>query len=154
MFSSVVKNSIVRFALSAATLIFGAALEELLPKWLGAGFPVLLAFTVCAALRAPLAAAILYALAASAFEDSLSGFDLLGSASFFLGAAALARWTRLGWLTMLIAYPAYQLWLYLFGPGIEGSAFVRFLMSIPLGVATAFACGVLYVFMERRSAVA
>ena len=149
------KNNVTILVLSLATLIVGAALEELLPKWLGVGFPVLLALAILNGIRGTLPVAVIYAIAAAGFEDSLSSLPYLTSVLFFLGAAALARWTRLGWLTMLVAFPAYQLWLAVWLPGYAtGALFVRFLLSIPVGVMTSLATGVAFLWLERRAAVA
>ena len=141
--------------MSLATLVLGAALEEMLPKWLGVGFPVLLALAILNGIRGSLPVAVIYAIAAAGFEDSLSSLPYMTSVLFFLGAAALARWTRLGWLTMLVAFPAYQLRRAVWIPGFAtGALFVRFVLSIPMGVMTSFATGLAFLWLERRAVVA
>ncbi len=139
--------------MSLATLIFGAALEEMLPKWFGVGFPVLLALAILNGIRGTLPVAVIYAVAAAGFEDSLASLPYLTSVLYFLGAAALARWTRLGGLTMLVAYPAYQLWLAVWIPSLaSGALFGRLLLSIPVGMATSFIVGSVFLWLERRAA--
>ena len=139
--------------LSVATLIAGAAAEEMLPNWCGTGFPVLLALTVLNAMRTSLPVAVIYAAAAAGFEDSLSALPFLTSVFFFLGATATARWTRLGWLTMLVVYPAYQIWLAAWIPAPAGETIIRFFVSIPWGMVTALLTGAVFLGLERKAAV-
>ena len=54
-----------------------------------------------------------------------------------------------------VALPAYQLWLAVWIPGFAtGALFVRFVLSIPMGVMTSFATGLAFLWLERRAAVA
>ncbi len=152
MCSSAVKDSIARFALSVVVLVAGAAIEELLPKWSGAGFPVLLPLCIFASVRATLPAAIMFAAAAAGLEDSLAGLEPLTSVPFFLAAAAMARWSRLGWATALAVYPFYRVWLAILSPGIDPAVFAQFFIAIPVGVVSAFASGLAFVTLERRAA--
>jgi len=92
-------------------LVVGGALEELLPKFWGYGVPLLLAASVLVSVRARPVAVILFAIAAGAFEDSLSGLAPLTSASFFTVVAVLTRWTRIPKAALVLSYPAYLLWL-------------------------------------------
>lgn len=125
----------------------------MLPNWCGVGFPVLLALTVLNALSCTLPVTVIYAAAAAGFEDSLSALPFLTSVFFFLGAAATARWTRLGWLTMLVAYPAYQIWLSVWMPAPAGETILKFFVSVPWGVATALVTGAVFLALERKAAV-
>lgn len=147
------KNDLTRLVLSVMTLVAGAALEELMPKFLGVGFPVLLALAILTALCSSLPVAIIYAVGAAAFEDSLGNLPYLTSAFFFLGAAAMARWSRLGLATMLVAYPCYQLWLDIWLPDAPGAVLLRFLFSVPVGIVTSLVAGLAFVLLERKAAI-
>lgn len=130
------KNSSIRFVLALLTLVIGAAAEELLPKFLGVGFPVLLSAIPVVALQRPIALPVLYALAAGGMEDAISGLPLLTSASFFLVVTALSRWTHLPYPLALLAYPVYQVWLRLWCSDLQGSVFGRCLLALPVGAVT------------------
>lgn len=153
MSSSAVKNDSLRFVLALLTLVVGAAAEELLPKFLGLGFPVLLSAVPVLASRRPLALSVIYALAAGGVEDSLSALPFLTSASVFLVLSALARWTRLPHLVAVFAYPAYQVWLCLWCSGLQGGFFGRFLLAFPLGALTSVAVTAALLWCERKAAV-
>ena len=67
------KSDFVQFVIALLVLAFGGAVEELAPKVLGVGVPVLLIASVFFATRRTPFVALLFALAAGAVEDSLSG---------------------------------------------------------------------------------
>ena len=134
-------------------LVFGAAAEELLPKALGVGFPVLLATLPVVATRPPFALSVLYALAAGAVEDSISGLPFMTSASCFLLVVALVRWSRLPSVVAAVVFPAYQIWLCLWVTGLQGSVFGRVLVAIPFGILAYGVVGPLLAAVERRAAV-
>ena len=142
------------FAFALIVLVLGAACEELLPKFFGVGFPVLLTVVQIAAVRRRgLWAAAVVALAAGALEDALSSLPPMTSASYFLAVAALIRWSGLPRAAIVLTYPAYQLWLAAWTGGLGGEVFGRMLLSFPLGVVTAGAAGFLVTWAERRAAV-
>lgn len=141
------------FAFSLVVLCAGAGAEELLPKILGVGFPVLLASTQVVAVRGPLAAAMLFALAAGGIEDSLSSLPPMTSASFFLLSMAFARRADLPQAAALLTYPAYQVWLSAWTGGLGGGVFGRILVALPVGAVTAFAVGWMIRMAERRAAL-
>ena len=60
------KSDFAKIVYCAAILAAGCAAEELLPKFLGAGFPVLLAATVFLSARSGIFAAVAFAIAAGA----------------------------------------------------------------------------------------
>ena len=134
-------------------LCLGASAEELLPKLLGVGFPVLLASVQVVAVRRPIAAAMLFAIAAGGAEDALSSLPPMTSVSFFLLAMAFARRTGLPCAAALLTYPAYQVWLSAWTGGVGGGVFGRILMALPVGAATAFAAGWVLRTAERRAAL-
>ena len=81
------KTEVVQFVFAALVLVFGGAAEELLPKVLGVGFPVLLSATLLVSARASAPAALLFALAAGALEDALCGLPAATGIGFFTLAA-------------------------------------------------------------------
>ena len=144
------KNKISRFVLSALVLVLGAALEDMLPHFLSVGFPILMTAVVILSLRASFPAVVLFALCAAAFEDSLSMLPILTSAGFFLGMAALARFTRLGVAVLLVSCPIYQLWLTFWVPSIDVPVILRMFAALPMGIVTAFVVARVLMFVESR----
>ena len=57
-------NELAQLILSVLVLVFGAGVEELAPKFLGVGFPVLLCAVMFFASRRPMASSALFAIAA------------------------------------------------------------------------------------------
>lgn len=145
------KNNSIRFVLALLTLVIGASAEELLPKFLGVGFPVLLAAVPFFSLKRPAMLPVLYALAAGATEDALSGLPLLTSASLFLVLTALSRWTHLPSLVAVFSYPVYQVWLCLWCSDLQGSIFTRCLLAIPVGAFAFAVVTAILLTVERRA---
>ena len=136
------------------TLVLGAGAEELLPKFLGVGFPILLTATQFFATgRGTLAATVIFAIAAGAMEDAISMLPAMTSVSFFLAVAGFARVTGLRGAATALTYPCYQLWLAVWTSGLGGGVFGRILLALPVGLGTAFAVGVTLAWIERRGAV-
>lgn len=153
MFSYAVRNSLLELAFLLVLLCLGASAEELLPKLLGVGFPVLLVLCQIVAVRRPLAMAVLFAVAAGGMEDSLSALPHMTSVSFYLLAVALARRADIPLAASALTYPAYQIWLSAWTGELGGGVFARILLALPAGVVTAFATGWLFLAAERRSAL-
>ena len=65
----------------------------------------------------------------------------------------MARWSRLGLATMLVAYPCYQLWLDIWLPDAPGAVLLRFLFSVPVGILTSLVAGLAFVLLERKAAI-
>ena len=120
---------------------------------LGVGFPVLLVTSQIVAVRRPLAMAVLFAVAAGGMEDALSSLPYMTSISFFLLAVALARRADIPLAASVFTYPAYQIWLSAWTGELGGGVFARILLSLPVGVVTAFASGWLFQVAERRAAL-
>lgn len=146
-------SSLVRFVFALLTLILGAAAEELLPKTLGVGFPVLLASTIYFAPRKSIVLPVLFALAAGGAEDALSSLPYLTSASYFLLAAAVIHLTGLPFVIAPFVFPVYQIWLCLWAPDLSGSVFTRFLMAFPIGVLTFAAVAYALEHLARKAAI-
>ena len=146
------KSDAVQIVLALLVLVVGGAVEELLPKFAGVGFPVLMSATVFMATRRRIPMAICFAIAAGAAEDALSGLPPATSASFFLVVAALAKWSEFPHGALVMAYPVYQGWLRLWAGAVYGSVFYRALIAVPLGLATAFATWAVLAWAERSAA--
>ena len=147
------KSDFVQLVIALLVLAIGGAVEEMMPKILGVGVPVLLMATVFFTARRTPLAALLFALAAGAVEDSLSSLPGLTSVSFFMLAAVTARFSRLPAVCMALAHPVFQLWLWLWIPGLSGGVFGRVLVSLPVGFSTAFLTTLVLWWVDRKGAV-
>lgn len=135
-------------------LVVGGAAEELLPQFLGVGFPILLAAAQGIAVRRiGSLQAMLFAIAAGAMEDALSSLPAMTGIGFFLLWAVVTRWARLPRGAMLLAYPIFQVWLYLWVAGLQGGIFNRLLLALPIGLATEFGVGVALDWVARKAAI-
>lgn len=147
------RSKAVQLVFAVVALFTGAAAEELLPKALGVGFPVLLAFSLFANVRGPSAKAVLFAVAAGAMEDAICSLPWATSIGFFSALALASRWSKAPTAFVPIAFPCFQLWLWLWRPDLNGSVFSRFLVAIPVGLATAAAAFPLLRWAERTVAI-
>ena len=147
------KDSLLVLAFWLVALVLGASAEELLPKFLGVGFPVLLALVGAFSVRRDAPAAALFALAAGAVEDALSSLPPMTSASAFLILAVFVRRSGLPQLAAVFAYPCYQAWLEIWTGGLGGGVFGRMLLSLPVGFLTAWTVGFLSETLSRKAAV-
>lgn len=146
-------SDVFQLIVAVLALVAGAASEELLPKLAGVGFPVLLTSVQFFAVRATLPLAVLFALAAGAAEDALSGLPPMTSASYFLVVAALVRWSETPRMATAVTYPCYQVWLSVWMAGLGGGVFMRILAAVPLGLATAVAVSLAMAWTWRKAAV-
>lgn len=129
------KDRLAHLAFPVLVLLLGGSLEELLPKFLGVGFPLLLSASLVWVFRRDLTSAVLFAVAAGGMEDALSALPPATSVSFFLAAAFLVRLAGRPVLAMVFAFPLYQLWLCAWRSS-GGAVFGRFLVALTLGVVT------------------
>jgi len=148
-----VRSEFLQFVFCLIALVLGGAAEELLPKFCGVGFPVLMALTAVVAVRKPAPAMVLFALAAGAFEDALSSLPTMTSPCLFLAVAVLAHKTRFAKTALIAAYPLYQLWLKFIVPGLSGSLGTRFLVAFLIAAVTVFAVELLWAWTERKAAL-
>ena len=146
-------NSAVQFVLAVLVLVLGAAFEELLPKFLGVGIPVLLAAVLFFASRRSGSASLAFAVAAGALEDALSSLPPMTSVSYFLAMAVVVRRFGCLWPCRILAYPCYQVWLAVWVVGIGGGVFERVLLACPVGVATVLAGHAVLGGLCRKAAV-
>lgn len=148
------RNSLIQLLFWLLVLVIGAGLEELLPKFLGVGVPILLVATQAAGREElPAAAAVAVALAAGAFEDALSSLPMLASASYFLLVVIAVRSFGFSRAAAALTYPGYQLWLSLWMSGLGGGVFGRLLLSVPVGLLTAYAAGGLIDWLGGKAAI-
>jgi len=147
------KNDFARIVYCIAILAAGCAAEELLPKFLGVGFPILLAATIFFSSRSGVFAAVAFAIAAGAAEDAVSSLPVATSACFFTLAALFANSVRYLAAAALLAYPLYQLWLWIWLPGVGAGVFARVVVAAPLGAVAAAAVFALMRSVERRAAI-
>lgn len=151
--SFAVKSEIVQFVFCLLAIVLGGAAEELLPKFLGVGFPILLSTVFVLTSRRTIPLLVLFSIAAGAFEDALSGLPIATSASFFLTCAAVSRIPVVPREVLFLAYPFYQLWLNVLDPGLNGGVFGRLLLALPIGILTMIAMRFVLVWAERKAAV-
>ena len=153
MFSYVVENSVLQLLFALCVLSIGGAAEDMLPKVAGVGFPVLLSAVIVTATRRQSVPAVLFAIAAGAFEDSLSSLPLMSSSSFFVLAVAWMRAADMPRVTALLAYPAYQAMLPIWTGGFGANMYMRILVALPVGALTLAMVWLAVVFFERRAAI-
>ncbi len=153
MSSFAVKTDAVHLVFAILVLVFGGALEELLPKFLGVGFPILLMSVLFLSPRRTTLVAVLFAMAAGGVEDAISSLPLATSVSFFVVLAILIRSFHFSYAAMLVMHPVYQIWLWLWRPGSEGGIFGRFLVSLLTGPLTAVFVVLVLAWLERRAAL-
>jgi len=149
-----VKDNFRQFAFGFALLVLGAGLEELFPKCLGVGFPLLLTvLQSLAAVGGSLPVLFVLALVAGAFEDALSALPFLASVSYFILVALTVRSVGLPRLSALLTYPCYQLWLAVWTNGSGAGIFSRLLLSLPIGGLTALVVGAVVAWAGGKGAV-
>ena len=148
------KDNLLQLAFWSIVLLFGAALEELLPKFFGVGFPVLLVAVQLAAFgRLPISLAVVLAVAAGALEDALSGLPAMTTASYLVLVVALVRNFGFPCAAAALTYPCYQLWLSIWEGGLGGGIYVRLLLSLPVGLLTAAAVGIAVTWLNGKAAI-
>ena len=148
------RTSLLQLLFWLLVLVVGAGLEDLLPKFLGVGFPILLvAAQVASREDLPTAVTVIVALAAGALEDALSSLPMMASASYFLLMAVLVRGFGCSRTATALTYPGYQLWLSLWMSGLGGGIFGRLLLSAPIGLLTASAVGVTVAWLGGKAAI-
>ena len=146
-------NDLVQFVIAALAIVLGAAFEELLPKAMGVGFPVLLAAVPFMAFRRGLTAGVLFALAAGAMEEAISALPPMTCGSYFVLVALLAHLFRLPLTAAVVGAVCLQAWLAVWMVGLGGGVFVRILAAAPVGLVTAVAVGAALSWAWRKAAV-
>ena len=146
-------NSLLHLVYCVLLLVVGGAAEDLLPRVLGVGFPVLLAAALHVARRGTAFESAAFAVAAGAFEDALGGLPTAASASYFLLAAWAARRVWFPDAAAAFAYPCYFVWLWAWTGTVGGEIFGRLLASFPVGLATSSAVEFVCSWAERGAAL-
>ena len=134
-------------------LVIGGAVEEVLPKFFGVGFPVLLSVSLFVGQRRTPLAGALFALAAGGMTDALASLPPMTSSGFFLLVSMAMRRFPFPRTAMLAVYPLYQVWLALWVSSIGAAVYMRILVSIPIGCLTAAAACAAVSWFERKAAV-
>ncbi len=147
------KKHIAQLALALIVLVFGGALEDMLPHFLGVGFPVLLMSAIYVAPRRHAASAVLFAIAAGGCEDSLSSLPFASSVCFFAFAAFVSRTPRIAFAAMAFAHPLYEAWLWLWRGAADVGVFSRMAVAAPVGLVTAPLVAAALWWLERRAAI-
>ena len=147
------KSEFIKVLVGLIAIIVGGAAEEMLPKAADVGVPLLMASSVFMAMKLQVQATVMFAIAAGAVEDALSGLPPATSSSFFLAVAALARWSEFPRGALVLAYPLYQWWLWVWTGGAYGVLFNRLLIALPLGLVSAVIAWAIFAWVERGAAV-
>ena len=147
------KNSLTLTVLAAVAVVLGCAVEEMLPKIAGVGFPVLLSSVLASSPRRDWFSLAVFAVAAGGAEDAISSLPVMASPMYFLAAALLMRRWELPVGAIAVVYPLYQVWLALWPSGAEGPLSLRILVALPVGVVSAWAVGRICLWLERKAAV-
>ena len=87
-------SDVVQFVVFLLVLVPGVAAEEMLPKVLGVGFPVLLMSVQFVSLRLPLPPSVLFAVAAGAAEDAVCAAFCCSVRSFCSRASSISSCLR------------------------------------------------------------
>jgi len=152
--SSAVSANLRQFAFGIVFLVLGAGAEELLPKCLGVGFPVLLATVlILAGGRGSLPIVFMLAIIAGALEDALASLPLLASVSYFAFVVLAVRHIGFPRLSAAVAYPCYQLWLAFWTSGSDVGIFSRMMVSLPFGGLTVAVVGLVLDWAKEKGAV-
>ncbi|MCR5413163.1 MAG: hypothetical protein K6F50_00350 [Kiritimatiellae bacterium] len=148
------KRDFIQLAIAFFTLAVGGAAEELLPRLLSVGIPVLLSASAYFAVRRAPVAGMLFALAAGAAEDALCALPYAVSIAFFAAVAALMRGFKLPLACAAPAYVVYQLWLWIWlGQDLPGNIFARMFAALPVGAATLLAVHLVLSWVDGKAAV-
>lgn len=153
MCSFAVKNNVPDLVFAVLVLVLCACAEELLPKFLSVGFPVLFAASHHFAARRPALFTVLFAIAAGAMEDAISSLPAMTSVSSFLLTALFVRWVGFSRVTTALTFACYQVWLSVWQSALGGGVFTRLLVSVPIGLMTALSVEWVLTSLERKAAV-
>lgn len=127
------KDEFVQFVFVMIAIVVSAAAEELLPSFLGMGFPLLLALVMVMAPRLEVLPVVMTAVGAGAFENALSSMPPMTAVCFFVIAALLAHRKGVPRPFLVLMFPMFELWSGMCAFGPMGDVFTRALVSLPLG---------------------
>ena len=147
------RNNFANFVFAVVVIVAAGAAEEMLPKFFGTGFPLLLAASAFFASEVRSPAALVFAVAAGAMEDALSSLPVMTSSSAFFFAALAARYSGMPRATAVAAYPIYRLWLAVWSPSSAGNLYANLLASVPAGFVAAFAVAAALSYLRRKAAL-
>ena len=147
------RNDLLLLVFALMTLTAAAAAEELLPKPFGTGFPLLLAAVPFFRERGGATGGILFALAAGAIEETLSDLPCFSATVFFALYSLSQRRFFFAPFMAALAYPVYQLWLWIWSPSLAGGIFTRLLLSPFTAFAAGLAMTGILEFFCRKAAL-
>ena len=148
------KRDFVQLAIAFFALAIGGAVEEFVPKFYGVGFPVLLSAAAYMAVRRTPLSGVLFAVAAGAAEDAISGLPPMTSIAWFVAVASLMRGFKLPLPIAAFAFCGYQVWLWAWmGSDLGGRLAGRILAALPSGALALFATAGVLCLMDREGAV-
>ena len=147
------KSDLAQLAFALLVLAFGGALEELLPHFVGVGFPILMMSAIFVAPRRGIMPAVLFAIAAGGCEDSLSGLPAAASVCFFALVALVSRTPKIAYAVMAFAHPLYEAWLWLWRGAADGGVFARMAVAVPVGLVTAPLVAAALFWLEGRASI-
>lgn len=147
------KNDAVKIVFALVTLVSGAALEEILPKAAGVGFPVLLSAVIYMAVNRNVFEVLAFAVCAGFAEEAISALPPGTSVGYFAAAAFFSRFVNSKWTAAVLAYPICQLWLWLWIPTLGHDILLRVFTAAPLGIATMSAVFCVMRSVEKAGAV-
>lgn len=148
------KKEIVELVIALVALFVGGAAEELVPKAYGVGFPVLLSATAYMSVRRTPLSGIVFAVAAGAAEDALSGLPPMTSIAWFVAVASLMRGFKLPLPAAAFAFCGYQLWLWAWlGGELQGHLAARLLAALFAGALALAATSAVLWWLDRKGAV-
>jgi len=112
-----------------------------------------MALSACVAARRSVAALVLFALAAGAFEDALSTLPSMTSPCFFFAVAVISNETRSAKSVTVLAYVFYQLWLKFLLPWSVDTIGTRLVLAPLIAAVTVAAVGFVLPWTERKAAI-
>lgn len=130
------KDDLVQFVFIVTALVFAAAAEDMLPVFVGTGFPLLLSLVMVTAPRVKVLPGVMTAIGAGAFEDALSSLPPMTSICFFMVVSLVSRKEYFPRPFLAAFFPAYALWAGMCMTGPMGDVFARTLVSLPLGLVS------------------
>jgi hypothetical protein len=147
------KSDFAMLVFSILSLVLCAAMEDMLPKIMGLGIPLLLSVALVFSDRAlaSWSQSIFCAIAAGSMEDAISALPVATSASFFAIAVFSRRKFHIPFQFCAAVYPLYFCWLWMWGLVGGGENLLRALVSAPIGILTFFVLRHLVGFFAQRA---
>ena len=133
-------------------LIIGATFEELLPKPFNTGWPILLSIVQYTTCRRSIVFSLLFAISAGAFEDALGNMPFLTSIGYFALVVVVMKWVDMPRGLIVLTFPVYQLWLWLWLGERIANLPLRLWWSLPVGLITAVLVTLVLDIVNKKAA--